>query len=119
MASQTVELAASAARTTTGNGSGFTGVGGGAPAFAEASSIRALLNVTAASGTTPSLTVVLEDSLDGGTTWTQVATFTAKTAAGSEAVGVNVPFGPLLRAKWTISGTTPSFTFAVNAFVKE
>lgn len=117
---QMVTFAASAARTTTGTGTGLTGrdSADAGPAFGEADRLRALLLVTAASGTTPTLDVVLEDSLDGGTTWTQIGAFAQKTAAGNEAINVTIPFGPLVRARWTIAGTTPSFTFAVTALIQ-
>jgi hypothetical protein len=72
--------------------------------------------VTAASGTTPSLTVNVQTSFDNGVTdaWRTIASFPAQTAAGSSA---HQEFGPLdrwVRASWTVSGTTPSFTFGVD-----
>lgn len=97
---------ASGARTATGTSAAFdTG---------SAESLEATLTVSAASGTTPTLDVTLETSIDGGTTWTTVAAFAQRTGAGS----VGRVFGPLgdkCRWKWTIAGTTPSFTFAVTA----
>lgn len=74
--------------------------------------LRAQLNVTAASGTTPSMTVVLESTLDG-VNWDTLGTFAAKTAAGREVITINPVIGRRLRARWTITGTTPSFTFSV------
>lgn len=105
-------LVASAARTTTGNSGALTGYG-------PAATLRAQLRVTAASGTTPTLNVVVEDSVDGGATWNTIATFAQKTAAGPQEVqNVTAPFGDQLRVSWTIAGTTPSFTFAVDAVVQ-
>jgi hypothetical protein len=78
----------------------------------EADSLEATLTVSAASGTTPTLDVTLETSIDGGTTWTTVAAFAQKTAAGSQG-RVFGPLGDQCRWKWTIAGTTPSFTFAI------
>lgn len=77
------------------------------------------LNCTAASGTTPTLAVVIQASDDGGTTWYNLpgGSFTQLTAAGSQAIQVNT-FGDTIRAAWTIGGTTPSFTFAVKAVLK-
>jgi len=98
---------ASAARTTSGDSGPLTGYG-------PAGSLRAQLNVTAASGTTPTLDVLIEDSVDGGATWNTVATFAQKTAAGREVVNLTGLFGDTLRVRWTIGGTTPSFTFAVD-----
>jgi hypothetical protein len=100
-----VTAVASSARTTSSNS-------GTLPGFGDWSRFRAQLAVTAASGTTPTLDVVIEDSLDG-TNWNTVATFTQKTAAGVQAVDVTGLFGDQLRVRWTVGGTTPSFTFAV------
>lgn len=97
----------SVARTTTGNS-------GVLPGYGPASSLRAQLNVTAVSGTTPSLTVLIEDSVDGGVTFNTIATFAAKTATGREVINFSGLFGENLRVSWTITGTTPSFTFAVD-----
>lgn len=98
---------ASAARTATGNS-------GALPGYGAANALRAQLNVTAASGTSPSLTVLIEDSVDDGATWNTVGTFAAKTAAGREVINITNPFGDQVRISWTITGTTPSFTFAVD-----
>jgi hypothetical protein len=108
---QTDNLVASAARTTTGN-SGLLGAGWGA-----VSSIRAQLNVTAASGTTPTLDVVIEDTLDG-TNFNPVVTFAQKTTTGREVINATIPFSDQMRVRWTVGGTTPSFTFAVDAYTE-
>ncbi|MHB9003991.1 MAG: hypothetical protein ACYC6C_07990 [Coriobacteriia bacterium] len=97
----------SAARTATGTTANLDGYG-------ATETLRAQLDVTAASGTSPTLDVVIQDSLDGGTTWNTVGTFAQKTAAGREVINITTPFSPLLRISWTIGGTTPSFTFAVD-----
>lgn len=102
---QEEEVVASAARTTTGNSGIITGYG-------PTKQLRAQLNVSAASGTTPNLVVLIEDTLDG-TNWNTVGTYAAKTAAGREVINVTVPFADRLRVSWTITGTTPSFTFNV------
>jgi hypothetical protein len=99
-------LVASAARTTSGSQVS-------AADYGPYDQLRAQLNVTAASGTTPNLAVVIEDSADGGVNWNTVGTFTAKTAAGRETISVSGFTGRRLRATWTITGTTPSFTFSV------
>lgn len=99
----------SAARTASGATAALAGYG-------RAGSVVAQLNVTAASGTTPSLTVKIQHSLDG-VTWFDVSggAFTAATAAGSQLLALNsVALGDNLRVSWTISGTTPSFTFEVQ-----
>ncbi len=97
---------ASAARTASGD----TGILDG---YAGADTIRATLVVTAASGTSPTLNVVIEDTLDGAT-WSPVGTFAQRTAAGQETINVTIPFARRLRVRWTIAGTAPSFTFEVR-----
>lgn len=75
--------------------------------------LRAQLDVTAASGTTPSMTVVIESTIDG-TNWDALGTFAAKTAVAREVITINPVIGRRIRARWTITGTTPSFTFSVK-----
>ena len=107
---QTVTLVPSAARTTSGNTADFDG-------FTQ-KSLRVQSQVTAASGTTPTLDVLLEDSVDGGVTWNTVATFTQATAATRQVVSVTTPFTDRIRVRWTVGGTTPSFTFTVIAYAQ-
>lgn len=101
-------LVASAARTATGNSGALSGWG-------IASTIRAQLDVTAASGTTPTLDVLIEDTLDG-TNWNTVGTFAQKVTTGREVINITAPFSEKIRISWTIAGTTPSFTFAVAVY---
>lgn len=101
----------SAARTVSGTSAVLSGYG-------LASTVRAQLNVTAASGTTPTLNAIIEDSVDGGTTWNTIGTFAQKVAAGREVINITTPFTNTLRVSWTIGGTTPSFTFAVDWYVE-
>lgn len=101
---------ASAARTVTGAGSAFD--------TDQAQSLEGFLTVTAASGTTPTLDVRLETSVDGGTSYDTVGAFSQKTTTGTD----NHVFGPLgdtCRWAWTIGGTTPSFTFSISAEANE
>ncbi len=98
-------FAASAARTASGSSAAFTGYG-------AADLLRCQLDVTAASGTAPTLDVVIEDSLDG-VTWNVIGTFAQKLAAGREVINITTPFANMLRTRWTIAGTAPSFMFSV------
>ena len=103
-------IVASAARTTTGN-SGFL------PA-PKALNLALWANVTAVSGTTPSMALSVEWSFDGATAATidgTADTFTAITAAGSP-TKVFTTKAPFFRVTWTITGTTPSFTFALSRY---
>lgn len=105
-------VVSSAARTTSGNQEGATSIG-----FGSAEKLRVQLDVTAASGTTPTLDVLVEDSLDG-TNWNTIGTFAQKTAAGREVINITTPFSNQVRVRWTIGGTTPSFTFSVAAYAE-
>lgn len=87
------------------------------PAFDEGNNdyLSVLLDVTAVSGTSPSMTVNVEWSHDG-VTWfaaDPVDAFTAITAAGKKVKQFAVK-GLYGRLNCTISGTTPSFTFAAH-----
>ncbi|MFF1348506.1 hypothetical protein ACFVZJ_21425 [Streptomyces sp. NPDC058322] len=105
-----VTALASAARTTSSNS-------GVLPGFGDWSRMRAQLTVSAVSGTTPTLDVVLEDSLDG-TNWNVIGSFTQATAAAVQAIDITGLFTDRLRVRWTVGGTTPSFTFAVVLYGK-
>ena len=103
-ASPPAALFASAARTATVNGANF-GIGffpGG----------LAWLDITVATGTSPTLDVTIEDSPDG-LIYATAVTFAQQTAAGSLRAVVPV-LGPNARAVATIGGTSPSFTFQVQ-----
>jgi hypothetical protein len=95
----------SLARTTNGNSGNVQTYG--------SETVRAQLNVTAASGTAPTLNVILEDTLDG-VNYNTVGTFAQKSAAGREVINITTPFSETLRVSWTIAGTNPSFTFAID-----
>jgi hypothetical protein len=101
----TVTLLDSAARTTTAAGTAVTG-------FAAARQLVLQLNVTAASGTTPSLSVAVQDTVDG-TNYNTIATFTTASGVTREVIRVTSAFTNTLRVVYVIEGTTPSFTFNV------
>ena len=101
-------VVASAARTTTGTSSALD-----AP---EGADLVLSASVTAASGTTPTLDLSVEWSSDGGTTWytaDPADTITQFTAAAARVKRFTAK-GTEYRVRWTIGGTTPSFTFAVT-----
>lgn len=72
----------------------------------------ASLHVTAASGTTPSDTVKVQHSTDDSV-WVDLITFTAATTTTSERKTVTGTVNRYVRETHTISGTNPSFTYAV------
>lgn len=96
------------ARTSTGTG---TGVQLGAVATGKR--LYAALHILSASGTTPSITARVEsDDNSGFTSATTQLTFAAATAAGGQILRASGPItDDWYRIAWTISGTTPSFTF--------
>lgn len=97
-----------AAKTSTGNGTSVDGTASSSGGYVAA------LQITAASGTLPSLTARVEHSADNST-WATLGTFTAATTANSsEVITGTGTVNRYLRAAWTISGTGPSFTLGVS-----
>lgn len=110
--SDAVTLVGSAARTTNGNS-------GPIALNDRGDTLHLLLGVTAVSGTTPSMTVTIEWSHDGVNFAPLEGTpdgFTAVTATGAKLKSIPIR-GPFFRLVWAITGTTPSFTFAVSSYV--
>ena len=101
----TVTLLAVGGRSTTVTGSAVTGL-------AAAKQLVMQLDVTTASGTSPTLDVVVQDTVDGSN-WNTIATFAQATAVTREVIRLTTAFTDQLRVVGTIGGTTPSFTFAV------
>lgn len=107
-------LLASAARTTSGQ----------SPEVFARGPVTGLVievNVSALSGTSPSLTLDLEDTFDGST-WNKVADVdsAAITATGVTVKRVDLrgtPCTERLRVNYTIAGTSPSVTFSVKAYL--
>lgn len=128
-----IQLVSSAARTTTASL--------GATRLPKGESYLFILDVTAGSGTSPTLDVAIQVTHDDGTTFHSVLRFAQATGvvkrmlrvqptlgrgeAGTEAacadtggaLNANVPFSRKINVKWTIGGTNPSFTFALYAIV--
>lgn len=98
-------IVSSAARTANGSSAAVTG-------WARQGAV-AKVDVTAASGTSPTLTVVIEDSRDG-VTWTVRDTFGVKTGVSNETRALPAGMDVFQRVSWTVGGTTPSFTFSVQ-----
>jgi hypothetical protein len=97
---------ASAAITTT------TTTGPLAPTFGT--SYRVAIPVTAASGTNPTLDIGIEESDDTGTNWFRVYDFPRITSTGFYRSPNLVLRGNRVRYVQTVTGTTPSFTRAIN-----
>jgi hypothetical protein len=116
-------LDGSSARTASGNSAAFTNYNWAGAVF--------FLNVTAVSGTTPTMLWKIQWSYDGGTTYVDLdatnATTASITGTGTFKIVVypgvitaanaalNHPLPRNFRTAWVIGGTTPSFTFASYA----
>ena len=85
-------------------------------AVSSSQKVYAALHVLSASGTTPSLTVkVQSDNAVGFPSATDVITFSAATAVGSQwGSTAGALTDDWWRVSYTISGTSPSFLFAVT-----
>lgn len=70
--------------------------------------------VTVVSGTTPTLDIQIQESADTGTNWYGVYDFPRITATGSYNSPILNLTGNKVRYVQTVSGTTPSFTRAIN-----
>jgi hypothetical protein len=69
--------------------------------------------IASAVGAGTSLVVKIQHSPDNGTTWFDVVSFTAVTAAGSELKTVTTPILPLVRTLHTFTGGTTTSTDVV------
>jgi len=129
MASKRTTLVALAAFTTSGNSVDQDVLTG--------TMMHVEVDITAASGTISDFDLFMEGSVDGGTTWfrlhavhidangTDIVTARSnivnnKTATTPERYGALYSHLPCdkVRARWTLTGTTPSLTFAVYMGVK-
>lgn len=108
------ELFSALARTASANGSGID-----LNADQPFGPVTLLLSIGAASGTTPTLDVKLQDSADGAS-WADIsgAAFAQKTAAGFGTLQIST-WRRHIRAVATIAGTTPSFTFSVVGLIEK
>lgn len=105
MASATaVTLLSSAARTASGSGSSVD-VSGKA-------GLDVYLEVTAVAGTSPTLSVQVETSRDGSA-WSALGPAVAVTAVGTVRI-VRAGAQRYVRVSYTVSGSSPSFTFAIG-----
>jgi len=77
------------------------------------------LDVTAVSGTSPTLDVAINTYDEVGGNWHLLATFDRMTATGTDVGYVGYGLGEKLSVTYTIDGTNPSFTFSVAANLKD
>lgn len=110
MAYNKIGVLASAARTSNGNSGAISGETG--------DFIGIQVDVTAASGTAPTLLIGLQWSMDGvawAVTDPTAEVFTSITGTTSLVRNFSVK-APQYRVIYTIAGTTPSFTFSVSSW---
>lgn len=105
-------LLISAARTASSNSPDLTVYNG--------AKLAVYLDVTAASGTSPTLDVTVKAKDPASGKYFVIGTFAQKTGIASEAIfiggGADVEFATrTYRIEYVIAGTTPSFTFSVGA----
>lgn len=105
-----VTVSASSAKTASGASSAIN-----VPRSSTA--LAVLADVTAVAGVTPSMTLSVEWSHNGITfaAHDPVDAFTALVAAGAKVKRFDVK-GEWFRLVWTLTGTTPSFTFSSTAY---
>src|ERR1043165_8919859 len=86
------------------------------PGFAA--DVVCFIHVTAATGTTPTLAVAIEQSTDGSSYSAVTGGGTAAniTAAGNASINARIT-APYVRVTSTIGGTTPAVTYRVLALV--
>ena len=100
-----VDVASAAITTTTTTGTLTPTAGSG---------YQVVIPVTVVSGTTPAMSVRIEESDDSGTNWYARYTFPTITATGIYRSPILKLRGNRIRYVQTITGTTPSFTRAIN-----
>jgi hypothetical protein len=72
------------------------------------------IQVTAVTGTTPTMDVGIEESDDSGTSWYRIYDFPRITTTGSYRTPLLRLTGNRIRYVQTVAGTTPSFTRSLN-----
>lgn len=76
------------------------------------------LNVTAVAGTSPTLDIDYQVSLDDGVTWFTKDSFAQATTTGTELITLTAPIGVRGRFVCTLGGTAPDFTFTLKQELK-
>lgn len=97
----------------TATGNGLEDVNAAASTFGGAAQLH-VVDVTG--GTSPSITVKVQQSSDAGSTWTDLATFASATTLGSQWIKLPsvTTVNASLRASWTITGTPTGMQIMVG-----
>jgi len=79
------------------------------------SAMEVQIKVTAVGGTSPVLNVYIEGKFEGSGDYKVIASQEGITTTGSWFFTINPLVFRYIRIRWTIGGTSPSFTFRVEA----
>ena len=93
----------------------ITATGAGEAKVHGGPNVVVVLDITAVSGTSPTLDVLIEEFDPASGTYFTVDTFPQQTGVGTVRRTVTGPHGPFLRASWTLGGTaTPTVTCTIG-----
>ena len=85
----------------------------------NAGEIVLFLDVTDVQGNTPGLIVYLMTQDPISEKWFLIGNFDNKTAIGTDITFIINGIGSTIACSWAVSGVDPSFTFALNASIKD
>jgi len=77
------------------------------------------LEVTAVSGTSPTLDVTIDTKNPITGQWHTLHTFSQMTSTGKQMARISDCLGAIIAPTWTIGGTDPSFTFSITVILKD
>lgn len=88
--------------------------------YVNCDSVIFVATITVQSGTTPTLDIKIQDSIDSGATWqdTGIAFTQMNTVLGNFSVRTTTPLAPMIRAVCTLGGAVPSYNFSLRAYGK-
>lgn len=105
------DVASAAITVNTTSGAVTPGVVGNVGTYAHTFNVQ----VTAVTGTSPTMDVAIEESVDNGTNWVRIYEFPRITANGSyNSPQIRATLGTRFRYVRTLGGTSPNFTHAIN-----
>ena len=90
------------------------------PIFTDtASEVILFLDVTAVSGDGPTLVVNVETRDEISGKWFLIGNFDAKSGPTTDITYIINGLGEAISCSWVVTGVDPSFTFALNASIKD
>jgi len=79
------------------------------------SALEVLVKVTSVSGTEPTLSIYIEGKFETTGDWKTLAAQEGITTTGTRFLTINPLIFRVIRARWVVGGTTPSFTITIAA----